>query len=86
MKIVIKRAAFNADDFNSENSCRKFGSAQNLGNFVAIEIADHSMEAFKESLRETYAYLDKELAEYYAEHLERRQTMIRQIITTIFKP
>jgi hypothetical protein len=86
MNIIIKRASFNADDFNSENNCRKFGSAQNVGNFVTIEVADQSIDAFKESLRETYSYLDEELAKYYAEHLDKRQTMIRQIITKMFKP
>ena len=91
MEIIIKRASFNADDFNSENNCRQFGSAKNLDGFVAIEIADHSLDAFKETLRETYVHLDSEyenrvLEQHYAEQLERRQMMIRQIITKMFKP
>lgn len=92
MKIIIKRAVFNAEDFNTENNCRQYGSAQNLGDFVAIEIADHALDAFKETLRETYANLDAEyedkMAEeqHYAEQLMRRQMMIRQIITKMVKP
>jgi hypothetical protein len=91
MEIIIKRASFNADDFNSENNCSQFGSAKNLDGFVAIEVADHSLDAFKETLRETYAYLDTEyesraLEQHHAEQLERRQMMIRQIITKMFKP
>ncbi|MEJ7694772.1 hypothetical protein [Daejeonella sp.] len=91
MEIIIKRASFNADDFNSENNCRQFGSAKNLDGFVAIEIADQSLDAFKETLRDTYAVLDSEygnpvLEQHHAEQLERRQMMIRQIITKMFKP
>lgn len=91
MEIIIKRASFDAEDFNSENNCRQFGSAKNLDGFVAIEIADQSLVAFKETLRETYAVLDSEYAsialeQRRAEQLERRQMMIRQIITKMFKP
>lgn len=91
MEIIIKRASFDAEDFNSENNCKQFGSAKNLDGFVAIEIADQSLDAFKETLRETYAVLDSEYAstaleQRRAEQLERRQMMIRQIITKMFKP
>lgn len=91
MEIIIKRASFDAEDFNSENNCKQFGSAKNLDGFVAIEIADQSLVAFKETLRETYAVLDSEYAstaleQRRAEQLERRQMMIRQIITKMFKP
>ncbi|SKB82009.1 hypothetical protein [Daejeonella lutea] len=91
MEIIIKRASFSADDFNSENTYRQFGSAKNLDGFVAIEIADQSFDAFKEILRETYAGLDSEygrhaLEQQHSETLEKRQMMISQIITKIFKP
>ncbi|MES3018300.1 MAG: hypothetical protein V4721_10995 [Bacteroidota bacterium] len=91
MEIIIKRASFNADDFNSEYNCRQFGSAKNLDGFVAIEIEDQSLDAFKQTLRETYADLDSEygsmvLERHLADQLERRQMMIRQIITKMFKP
>ncbi len=87
MQIIIKRASFNADDFNAEDKVRPFASARNMGDFVAIEIADHSFDAFKETLRETYAEYDRRfLEQHHADELERKQMMIRQIITKMFKP
>lgn len=82
MEIIIKRASFNADDFTSENNCSQFCSAKNLEGFVSIEIADHSLDAFKETLRVTYAHLDSEyesiaMERRQAEQLEKRQMMIR---------
>lgn len=91
MEIILKRASFNAEDFNCEANCRQFASAKNLGGFVSIEIADQSVDAFKETLRATYADLDYEYErKVFKENpdfaLERRQMMISQIITKMFKP
>lgn len=91
MEIIIKRALFNAEDFNAENSCTQFAFARNLGGYIAIEIADQSINDFKETLRNTYAILDSEYqsevcGQNHTGQVEKRQMMIRQIITKMFKP
>ena len=91
MKIIIRRATFNAEEFNSEIKCPEYALAENLNNFVAISVDDQFVDAFKEMLRAAHASLD---AEYNARLFEvdklaqviRKQMMIRQIITKIFKP
>jgi hypothetical protein len=91
MMIIIKRASFSAEDFNAETTCSEFGLARNFGSFIAIEISDHAIDAFKETLRNAYASLDADYETWLfqqdkLEQVVRKQIMIRQIITKIFKP